>query len=326
MAPFNLYYGNTANWEPLPGWGCFFLDLGIALTAYENAQKRIVVGLALPTRSYAASLIALGATTGKFASTNRDREAMRRFQQLSELKNGTPLIYRRKREVIKVFFDGLEVMDGETKLCLNTMSAKGGRYWITSKQALQVEFPTKSSSKVPKRPSRRINARLSPFLSSLFDSEVAATIVSQSSLDSLIIGSLWRLKEETQDQQFAAKTAYGFASGVLQDVVRIRRFSKATETYRSEIYHVTSKDCENLGQEIPTIIIFEGATSFLRWRNFWCQSNWVVLLDQTELEFDLAVQTFNDEYIRSPVNDREISNFPLIPTHIPTAMYQETYQ
>ena len=326
MAPLNLYYGNTANWEPLPGWGCFFLDLGIALTTYGNTQKRMVVGLALPTRSYAASLISLGATTGKFASTNRDREAIRRFQQLSELKNGTPLIYRKKRELIKVFFDGLEVMDGETKLRLNTMSTKGERYWITSKQALQVEFPTKSSSIVPKRPSRRINAHLSPFLSSLFDSETAATIVSQSSLDSLIIGSLWRLKEEIQDQQFGAKTDVGFAAGVLQDVVRVRRFSKATETYRSEIYYVASKDCENSGQEIPTIIIFEGATSFLRWRNFWRQSHWVVLFDQTELEFDVAVQAFNGEYIMSSVNDREISNFPLIPTHIPTAMYQEAYQ
>lgn len=324
MTSINLFYEGSTGWTLLPGWARFFIDLGIAVVTNENISKRVVVGLALPTRSYAAPLVAFGVTMGKFASSSRDLEAARRFQQLCELKSSTPLFYRRNGKLIKVFFDGLEEMGGEMKLCLST---KGERYWITSKQALQVEFPAKGFSTLPKRPSQRVRDRPSQFLVSLFGVQTAArAIVSQSSLDSLIIGSLHQLREEIQAWPIAVQTEEGFAQGFLQDIVRVRRFSKRTQAYRSEIYHVHSKECENTGQEIPAIVIFDGGAGFSKWRDSWRQSDWIILFDQTEAEFDVAVQAFNDEYIKSPVGDRELSWFPAPPAYIPTSMYQEARQ
>jgi hypothetical protein len=289
----------------------------------ESTSKRTVVGLALPARAYVASLVAFGITMGKFASSSRDLEATRRFQQLCELKSNTPLFYRRNGQLIKVFFDGREEMNGEVKLCLST---KGERYWITPKQALRVEFPAKDFSTMPKRPFRRVKDRPSQFLASLFDVPTARTIVSQSSLDSLIIGSSSQLKEEIQARPIATRTEEEFVPGFLQDVIRVRRFSKRAQTYRSEIYHVHSKECENTGQEIPSVVIFDGGTGFSKWKDFWRQSNWIVLFNQTEAGFDVAVQAFNDEYIKSPVDDRKLSWFPAFPAYIPISMYQEARQ
>lgn len=322
MAPINLFYRSTTNWTPLPDWGLFFLDVGVALTNYKNCHKRAVVGLALPTLSYAASLISLGVIVGNFTPIDQNNEAARRFQQISTLKKDTPLFYRQKKRLTKVFFDGFKRINGESMICLDT-KINGERYYITSKQALQVEFPAKSFSVQPKRPSRRITAHPSQFMSSLLDTNTAAAIASQSSLDSLIIGPLYRIEKEIQDRQFAAKKDNEFIPGCLQDIVHVRRFSRGTETYRSEIYQVNSKECENPGQEIPTVVIFDGAKSFLKWRTIWNQSHWVVLLDQTEPDFELAVQAFNYEYMMTPVHDRELFGFPLAPTHIPIAMYQE---
>ncbi len=325
VTSINLFYEGSTSWIPLPRWAHFFMDVGIAVATHENIHKRAVVGLALPARGYAVSLVAFGVTMGRFASINRDTEATKRFQRLCELKSNTPLFYRKNGKLIKVFFDDIEEINGETKLRLNTKT-KGERYWITSKQALQVEFPAKEFSPLPKRSSRRVSTHPSQFLSSLFDTETARAIVSQSSLDSLTIGPLHRLQEETQTWPIAVRTEAGFVSGLLQDVIRVRRFSKRAETYRSEIYHLNSKECENIGQEIPTVVIFESGSSFLRWRNSWRQSDWVVLFDQTEAEFDVAIQTFNEEYITSPVDDRELSEFPVVPAYISTAMYQEARQ
>jgi len=319
----NLFYKSSTSWTLLPAWARFFIDVGIAVVTHENISKRALVGLALPARAYAAPLVAFGVTMGKFASSSRDMEAARRFQQLCELKSNTPLLYRRNGKLIKVFFDGLEEMDGEMKLCLST---KGERYWITSRQALQVEFPAKEFSMLPTRPSQRVRDRPSQFLVSLFGIQTARAIVSQSSLDSLTIGSLYQLKEEIQDWPIAVRTETGFASGFLQEVTRVRRFSKRTQAYRSEIYHVYSKECENTGQEIPAVVIFDGGAGFSKWRDSWRQSDWVILFDQTETEFDVAVQAFNDEYIKSPVGDRELSWFLAPPAYIPTSMYQEARQ
>jgi hypothetical protein len=323
VSSINLFYESSTSWTLLPDWARFFIDVGIAVISNENISKRAVVGLALPARAYAAPLVAFGVTMGKFVASSRDLEATRRFQQLCELKSNTPLFYRRNAKLIKVFFDGLEEMDGEMKLCLST---KGERYWITSKQALQVEFPAKGFSTMPKRPSQRVRERPSQFLTSLFGVQTAKAITSQSSLDSLIIGPLSQLKEEIQAWPIAVQTGEGFAKGFLQDVIRVRRFSKRTQAYRSEIYHVHSKECENAGQEIPAVVIFDGGAGFSKWRDSWRQSDWVVLFDQTEAEFDVAVQAFNDEYIKSSIGDRELSWFPASPAYIPTSMYQEALQ
>lgn len=323
MSSINLFYESSASWTLLPDWAHFFIDVGIAVVTNEITSKRAVVGIALPARAYAAPLVALGVTMGKFASSSRDLEAVRRFQRLCELKSSTPLFYRRNGKLIKVFFDGLEEVNGEMKLCLST---KGERYWITSKQALQVEFPAKSFTTLPKRPSQRVRDRPSQFLSGLFGVQTAKAIASQSSLDSLIIGPVSQLREEIQAWPIAVRTEEEFARGFLQDVIRVRRFSKRTQAYRSEIYHVHSKECENTGQEIPAVVIFDGGTGFSKWRDSWRQSGWVVLFDQTEAEFDLAVQAFNDEYIKSSVGDRELSWFPASPAYIPTSIYQEARQ
>jgi hypothetical protein len=322
MTPINLFYRSATNWTLLPAWGIFLLDVGLALNNYQSRYKRVVIGIALPTLSYAAPLISLGVTVGKFTFIDRDAEAKERFLQLSILKHDTPLFYHQVKKRTKVFFDGLEDINGETKIWLNTKT-NGERYCITPKQALRVGFPGKDFSASLKRPSRQITSHLSPFISNLLDTNAAAAIASQSSLDSLIIGSLYRLKEEIQDRPFAVKKDDEFISGSLQDIVRVRRFSRGTETYRSEIYQTNSKECENPGQEIPTVVIFDGAKSFLKWRTFWGQSHWVVLLDQTEPDFDVAIQTFNNEYIMSPVHDRELFGFPHAPKHIPIATYQE---
>lgn len=324
MIPINLFYRSATNWIPLPDWGTYFVEIGMALANYDNTQKRVIAGLALPTLSYAAPLISLGITLGEITPVNEKNEATKRFQQLSSLNKDTPLFYRQnqKKKLTKVFFAGLKQDNGEAKIHLDTKT-NGEGYFITPQQAFQVEFPAKDFPAILKRPSRRITSHLSPFISNLLDASRVATITSRSSLDSVTIGSLYRLKEEVQGRQFAAQKDGEFIHGSLQDIIRVRAFLKDTETYRSEIYSVNSNECTNLSQEIPTVVVFDGAKSFLKWRTFWLQSHWVVLLDQTELDFDLAIQAFNHEYVMSSAHERDVCGFPLAPTNIPVAIYQE---
>ena len=71
MKPNSLYYMNKETWIPLPSWGQFFLDLGYALAIHDDPRNRVIAGLALPTRAYAASLTATGIIAGRLSLLNR---------------------------------------------------------------------------------------------------------------------------------------------------------------------------------------------------------------------------------------------------------------
>ncbi len=142
MLSNHLYYQSKGNWTQLPEWGQFLLDLGYALAFEEDRKHRIVVGLALPTRAYAAPLIATGIITGKLSLLIESNEANQRFQDLCALPVGTSLIYRRERELVEVLFDGY---DDNNHSMIRLYNDKQ-KYIIPTKSALtlQVEFPSKS--------------------------------------------------------------------------------------------------------------------------------------------------------------------------------------
>ncbi|GCE12505.1 hypothetical protein [Tengunoibacter tsumagoiensis] len=318
-----LYYKSQTEWMPLPNWANFYIVLGKILASRGNARKRTVIGIALPTISYAASLITVGITANL---TRQEDEISDRFQQLSRLAKDTQLFYRTGGKRVKVFWESVE-RDSEGNVIRIWLDTKigGGRYSITKRQAFQVEFPLKDFSSQPKRPAHRVKNRQSPFLLNLLDAEAAEKIISQSSLDTLIIGTITHTQAELQEDLFAIQTLQGFVQGTLQDIARARILAKGTETYRSDIYHVNSKESNDPSHEIPSFVIFNGASSFLKCRDVWRQSHWVVLLDQTERDFDIAIQAFNDEYAMSPVEERDVPEFLIniqVP-HIPIAIYQD---
>jgi hypothetical protein len=329
MQPQSLYYMRKRNWIPLPQWGQFFLDLGYALAIRDNPESRVIAGLALPTRAYAAALAATGIVAGTLSLLTQDAGSYTRFQELCTLEIGSSLIYRTGNKRVKVFFDGAEVRGGDTKILLRAENQKGGlTYVIGQKHALQVEFPAKEFTSLPKRSYGRTDRTVSPFLTHFLDQETAKAVVLQSHLDCMIIGSIGRLDQEINCTSFATQNAKGeFVSGTLQDVLRVRRFSTNAETYRSDIYYTHTRDHPRdhpgIHQEMPAVIIFDGSTSYLKWRAFWRHPHCIVLLDQTEPGFDAAVQTFNEECIKNHLNDMAFKTQLKAPKGVPVSIYQE---
>jgi len=59
-----MYYQDGNNWINVPYWAASYIYLGSAIAAQENPLDRLIIGLAVPVRAYAAALIALGIVTG----------------------------------------------------------------------------------------------------------------------------------------------------------------------------------------------------------------------------------------------------------------------
>lgn len=311
---------NDGKWKTLPLWGQLLFDLGYSLGSLNSSENCIVVGIALPTRAYAASLTAMGVVAGRLSLFINSNDVLTRFQQLASLTIGTSLIYRKPDKVVKGIFEGIE----EDKGCSGIRLRAGSQcYILPPSLALQVEIPTKEFTSPPKRSDRRTSNEVSPFLSLFLGKEVAKAVTLQSKIDCVMIGSLGRLKEEVNETQFAVKDSSGtFISGTFQDVIRVRRFS-SHEAYRSDIYHVHSN--ENVGsyQETPLVAIFDGATSFLKSREMWQNSHHIALFDQTETEFDAGVQAFNEGFTKNRLDGLDLNKPVKVPIKLPISIYQE---
>ena len=320
MRSKSLYYRKKGQWTLLPLWGQFFLELGQEISTREDSENRIIAGLALPNRAFAASLTTTGVITGSLSCSDHGNEALKRFERLFTLARGTSLYYRRENgKRIKVIFDG-PTSDG------SMLELHSGKciYKIPPNLALRVEFPPKEMTSLPGRSYTQSNMSIPPLLSQIYKEAVAKEIVLQSRLDCIIIGSIGRIEQEINDTRFAVRDAAGeFSEGALQDIVRVRRFSTDAETYRSDIFYTHSEKHPGSQQEIPRVVIFDGAISFLKWGASYHYPHCIVLLAQTEPEFDAAVQVFNENYMKNHLNDVVFKKPLTIPKGIPISIYQE---
>src|SRR5687768_16142699 len=86
-----LYYPADTDWKQVPEWASFCLSLGAYVSSFPKLQTRIVVGLALPTRAYAASLVATGVVYGSTSASGKRINAEEQFRQLCGLGREEPV-------------------------------------------------------------------------------------------------------------------------------------------------------------------------------------------------------------------------------------------
>lgn len=320
MQSDDLHYWQKGQWVPLPQWCQFCLELGYLISTQEVTENRLVVGAAIPIRAYAASFTAVGVIAGSLSRRKQSNDTLKRFQQLFTLASGTSLYYRRENgERVKVIFDG-PTGDGS----MIELRSKVHTYKIPPNLAMRVEFPSKELTQLPGRSYRQSNTNIPPFLSCFFGEAAAKELILQSCLESIIIGSVGRIEQEINYTKFAVQNAKGeFLDGVLQDIIRVRRLSAATETYRSDIFYTLSTEHPGSQQEIPKVVIFDGAKSYLKWGYNYRNAHCIVLLAVTEPEFDAAVQTFNENFTKYHLDDVVFKKRLDLPKGIPISIYQE---
>ena len=320
MPPSRLYYKNNGKWEALPLWSQFFFDLGYALASLEDSKNRVVVGVALPTQAYAAAFSAIGVVAHRLSLLPNSSDALKRFHQLTSVTIGTSIIYRKFDRVIRGTFEGVEVDKGCSRIRL-----RSGNQWyvIPPSLALQLEIPEKEFSSPPKQSYRRTSSKVSPFLLQFLSQEAAKVVSLQSQFDCVIIGSLGRLRREVNETQLAVQNTSGkLVSGSFQDILRARKFS-TNEAYRSDVYHIHSKESIEDSPEVPLVTVFDGAASFLKARNAWQCSHSIVLFDLTEPEFEAGRQAFNMNFIKNHLDETTINWQLNIPTGLQISIHQE---
>ncbi|MBM7841615.1 hypothetical protein [Herpetosiphon giganteus] len=320
----SLYYQDNRHWHPLPGWGQFFLRLGQALGAKKSNHTRTVVGLVLPTRAYAAPLIASGIVFGKINTLLPTKNSHQHFTMLCQLPFGTSVIYRNNNNRLKGFIEDVSEIDGEIRIKIRVGSQKSGSlsHWLNQELAQSVDVSTREFERLPNSPMGKKLPTESRFLETFLELQNTRQFFHYSQMNCTIIGSLKDLENELTTNQFGVKTPAGdIIEGNLQHIIRVRRWLTNGEAYRSEIYP-TSHPVESLTDN-PDTVIFDTANSFLRWRNHFRSSNQVVILDKTDLYVEDAINVFNQGYIDHRTMIGGLGHFPPLPKGCEYVIYQE---
>lgn len=335
----HVYFANdVSDWVPLPAWGNFFIDIGSRVAFSKTGQNRLVVGLAVPTRTCAAALAALGVVRARAVNPNKiifkDK-----FEQLGRLRRGTRVFYRNSpdsNEWLSANYDGI-CNDYEQPRIRIRVKPKEVRkknqdpdtiYLIRKEDLYKVRLAAGGAERIDTQGKFARPIVIKEFLDGCIGGANALDFSTTTQLDCVIIGRISTLREEITKIPFAYRSApSSLKEGVLQDVLRVRKFfTSEDQAYRLEILpvdgHEPPKTADGL---VPHVTIFDGATGFIKWRDYYRNSHWIILLDRTEPRFQEAVYILNQEYI-PPVDGEKIQGMPSIPLGVELVAYQESHQ
>jgi hypothetical protein len=320
----DLFYRNGDGWVELPTWARYFLDAGAAAAAAVGS--RLVLCLAVPSRSYVAALAACGIVTTRASLPAEQSSPAGHFELICNLPEETPVSLLSGRKKLRGLFIGCDDHQGMkyARIMVNQKSAGGGSYLIPEAGALRIEVLPAGPINLPKKQGGRSIPPVADFVRHILGDRQAQGIARQPRLECLIVGRVNVLRREIMETEFATsndRTVYH--EGRLQDLLQAHRFLNGSEHYRSDICRVNGRApvFANNGA-IPPFVIFDGATGFIRWRDQLRDSNWIVILDKTDARFREAAQVLNQAYL-SRIDDNGLVNLPSPPAGVEVMSFYE---
>ena len=224
---------------------------------------------------------------------------------LSSLPAGTSVILEKGGKKVKGILVGVKdaMNNGTEMIGIQIQNKKGGLLtdWLPPKSSHKVQLSSKDWSQLPADVGKSVGVKTSKseFIARIFEGLDLWNFITHSVLDCVILGSVRTLEQEatTTRLSIGAKRRNA-AVGTLQDILRLRRSAGTNESFRSDIFPVNPKnDAMKFEEVTPQVVVFDGASGFLKWRDNWSRCNWVIVLDRTEPRFAEAVQVVNEEFL-----------------------------
>lgn len=343
----SLRCATSDGFRALPPWSMFFLELGhfLVLPTLPGNETRII-GVALPTRSLSAALSAVGAVIAAVAGIDDYQSDDDFFEHLCACPKGTNIRFRERDKNGKVrLLEGIllgpkdipvrsangQVLERFLQLQLEKSSmsnpAAGGRtMYIPKTRAHDVSLPIEETEltvdNLPVGQKGTIIAPTNDFAKSVFGAKAIAEFERESHMTCLIIGSRSAITADVTEFRFQSDSG---SEGSLSDLLRIRRLVGANRPYRSDNFASNSRRPPRFhtDKNRPDLVIFDGALGFLKWRDYFRGSNWLVLLDQAESGFNEALETLNNLYLQRSGSDPNLDSIPSLPDGVEMIYFQE---
>ena len=257
------------NGQLLPAWARWSLNLGKQL-ASQDGERRVVAAVSLPTRSFFSSFAALGAVLHDALTPPSWGEHL---EALTDLTPGAPI------SLAKVINGESYVLPGKW-IGLNPQGDRISYHCQGATTSLPVDKCT-NVRPLPEGEKSMVNLRRTglpvEFLKSMLPPDLDPLSFSHvDRLAALVVGTKRVIYSELEGSDVSASGT----SGTLSDIVRADTASK--ESRRSLVIS-SRKGLTSKQQALtPQLVLFDGATSYLRLGGQWQQSSHLIVIDRTE--------------------------------------------
>lgn len=301
-----LLYQQGQAWSELPDWASFHLKFAQDLYTAAPPMNRLVVGLALPTRAFAAAMLA----TGLAAKAAPRFELDRHFAGLCSLPKKEPLqIYNFPDQI---WYPGIS--DGTVKsgseLLLRVLTSRDGPAMLVRQSgAARVRHAPQGQRLLPWVTSHRAMPPSEVFLNACLPTVDVNRLTADAAKLCAIIGQLNLLQAEIVETQFAVACKPGqVAQGNLQQIVRLDRWLGQGQSARATVVPPGRSDIST--PQKHRFAIFDGARAFLQMRHLWPAAHWLVILDRSAPDFISGVDQLNQHFMRRVVSAERLKIQP----------------
>lgn len=286
----NLSFEADGQLHNLPAWAKSLCSIADVLAGTTPSRQRLVVGVTLPTRMFAAAIcLAAFVVSRERRSPSGEINVDGHFEMLCSLEKGTRVRRLHASGAEDGRIVGLGEWEGEERLCFET---KGGTInYVTREGAVNIQVVGGDTAKTQLR-SRKIE--VPPLVESLIGEHESRYFVTGSRLDAVAVGVRNLLSDDLLWTGFTNNRGSS-APGRLQDLARAKGLTGLTEASRSQLITASGDEEEAADQE-PVVAIFDGAAAFLNFGHLWRSSHHLVLLDRSRDSVMHGASAFNRGY------------------------------
>lgn len=282
----------TGGWFRVPEWARFLIQLGARVGAEARRDSRIIAAVAAPVRPFAAVLCGVGVVL-RLSIEPVQVDVTLCLKKLEALPVGTKVAYRHSATRIQPgAFVGFDEIHGQRYIAvdigggvlLKILAEKCGKI-----EVLEGEAPAR------RRVASQRNADVG-LAAAVFRGNDGAAFLTSSRLDCVIVAQEREMRAEVLETPFAFVDGNNEVIGYLQDLLRVRRFGRDGDAYRTDLV-LTNWRLRRENYERPAVVVFDGAAAYLRWRGTWPASHHIVVLDRRDFRFAEAVAQLNAAYV-----------------------------
>lgn len=293
-----LYYLSDNDPKLLPEWAYFFMRLGQQLATMPSVDHRLVVGLAIPTRIFACSLIATGVVIERAGIKNLADDMQQQY--ILNLEPGTSVHIRRdNNRKLRGIVETFEEYNGKPYIFIRTTKSER-RGFPLDDYASRITVSDRDVHLPENQQIGRVIETPSKFLLGCLGEALAQKYILDSSFEVLIIGKKPVIQHEVCEIPFIYKDSakLGSVTGYLQEIMRVRQFSGSNKSYRVQFVSASSAKLEKEfhGRRGPASVVFDGAVAYIKHGHKWSNVHHIILLDRTERQFSDAVELLNQNY------------------------------
>ena len=306
----------------MPTWAESLQRIGAMAASGPATGRRTTVAIAVPTRSYAAVLVALGVVLGRSRVSVVPDEMNEHFAQICALPRGTRVWVTVAQRRHKGLVMGLGRIDGQPFVKIQLTTGDRLTIHVGERNATSVEIDEWDGALPSEKKGKRI-IRRPGFLEAAFAGLDPRDFGIRSRMDAVIIGSVASLRTEIMNTSIGARLPNGrLVYGTFQDLLRSRRLAQG-QAFRSDIVSDTTPDFSALPTESNCTAVFDGARPFIKWHDAMPSASQVVVLDRTAHSFQDAADIVNQQYLRRSADIRDFQRIPGIPWGMEVMAYEE---